>query len=65
MKLLLTSVELSLSARCQLNTVIGRIGGRVLMTMVERKSRYRKVLLGESKEARKPISKKVRRKTTT
>lgn len=35
----------------EMDTVIGRIGGKVLVTMVERKSRYLKVLLAESKEA--------------
>ena len=34
-----------------MDTVIGRIGGKVLVTMVERKTRYLKVLLAESKEA--------------
>lgn len=35
----------------EMDTVIGRIGGKVLVTMVERKTRYLKVLLAENKEA--------------
>lgn len=53
----------------EMDTVIGTIGGRVLVTMVERQSRYLKVLLAESKgafevtesiiKALKPMSEKV------
>ena len=35
----------------EMDTVIGRIGGKVLVTMVERKTHYLKVLLAENKEA--------------
>ena len=34
-----------------MDTVIGRIGGKVLVAMVERKTRYLKVLLVDNKEA--------------
>ena len=36
-----------------MDTVIGRISGKVLVTMVERKTRYLKVLLAENKKALK------------